>query len=1108
MEVGAYNLVEVVGRGGMAHVWRATTVDDDSVVALKIITATGSSNPRYRRYFDNEIGAVARLAHRGIVQVLDVGVLSVGEAEDLGHRPGSPYLAMEFVDGTTLADKRLVLSWNELYDIVLDLLDALAHAHAREVVHLDIKPANVLLRAQDGRLRPILTDFGIARIQDTLDSTDSDRVLGTPSFMAPEQILGHWRDYGPWTDLYAVGSLIWKLLTGHPPFEHETTFQVLKAKTNAPLPPLRPRVEVPDGIESWLVRMLAREPRDRFASAADAAWKLRRLGQGARVGSPPIPVDFRTGLAPPAPARGGVLVGLRVPPFVGRDIERNALWETLREVSRHGVRVTVLEGPLGAGKTRLADWLCRRAAELGVADTFIVTHGAVRTPLDGLSGVLARRFRTTSLSRADTVARIRDALAAGVTKADEGVLVDAVSLGDIALPPGPNEVGRIMTTAETSRIVGRYLARVARDRPVIVVLDDIQWGLDSVALVQTLLEVHPDAPIFVVATHRLSGEPDEASQEANASALDALASGGARTIPVGLLDLASLRELVRRLLPASPQLVERLAVDARGIPAFVIETVVDLMERGELLRSSEGWRLRDDTQPSQQTLGGLWSRRVAFVVGTDADSGWATLEAAATLGLKFDGPQWRHVCRELGFRISADLVERLLRYRIVRLDVPEDREVDAYAFVHESLRQSILEHAERRGRAAEVEAACGRMLREVYPETGDPGVLRRIGNHFVRGGCTEEALPLFAAAALRHHHRDELASARELLAYHEALSARLEAPDAEQTLRRELYALWVEERAGAALAYADVEDVLHRARALGVIDLVADAARLKAKLMRSRDIDEANVELHEVVAQLSSEAAPLTLGRVLVSIGWTCGLQGQWDEAFTNIERATALFEAHGDHHWASVCHRAIAYYLAQRGLYEQATVALREAMDCARAGGDRNELAGAYQHLGEVHRYQGHHETALDLYRRAESLFEGSDMNVAACRISRALTELSRDRDAEAGAVLDAVADDLRRFASTSTLGAFVRLARATVHARGGDWSLWLDADDVAYDARQTHWRERDLAWLFELLGDAAREQSHDERARFCYAFAESVWRGIGREQDAVQAARKQSPR
>ena len=281
MEVGAYNLVEVVGRGGMAHVWRATTVDDDSVVALKIITATGSSNPRYRRYFDNEIGAVARLAHRGIVQVLDVGVLSVGEAEDLGHRPGSPYLAMEFVDGTTLADKRLVLSWNELYDIVLDLLDALAHAHAREVVHLDIKPANVLLRAQDGRLRPILTDFGIARIQDTLDSTDSDRVLGTPSFMAPEQILGHWRDYGPWTDLYAVGSLIWKLLTGHPPFEHETTFQVLKAKTNAPLPPLRPRVEVPDGIESWLVRMLAREPRDRFASAADAALLCWR--EGARV---------------------------------------------------------------------------------------------------------------------------------------------------------------------------------------------------------------------------------------------------------------------------------------------------------------------------------------------------------------------------------------------------------------------------------------------------------------------------------------------------------------------------------------------------------------------------------------------------------------------------------------------------------------------------------------------------------------------------------------------------------------------------------------------------------------------------------------------------------
>ena len=1097
MYVGSYELLNVVGEGGMAQVWRARRLDVGDHVALKIITASGAQSPRYRRYFDNEIGAVARLSHPGIVQILDLGALTEHDADAIGFRRGTPYLAMELIEGPTLDAPGLGLDWLALRDILLELLGALAHAHARDVLHLDIKPANVLLAQIANRFAPRLTDFGIARIHDTADATDSERVVGTPLHMAPEQILGGWRDYGPPTDLYAVASLTWQLLTGRAPFLGDTTFEILKSKTERGPGSFGPSIDVPDALEAWLRRGLSRDVRDRFPTAADAAWALRRLASKTTA-TPPIPPTWTAPEPPPTVERSGALIGLRVPPFVGRTELRDTLWAKLREASQEGARGVCLYGAVGIGKTRSAEWLCCRAAELGAATCFFVTHGAVRTPLDGLSGLLARHFKTTSLDRTETVARIRDSLAQS-EPVDEAVLMDAVSLGEIALPPRSEERGHQMTVTEMARIVGRYLARVARQRPVILVLDDVQWGADSAEVARALFEANRNSPVLVVMTLAAS----------HPAALDTLLPDLAGHPAMQSLELQPLgdgaaAELVQNVLPASRALVRHVTRQCGGNPAFIIEALADLSDRGELVRTSEGWRLRDDTQPSSSSLAGLWTRRVQFVASGESRD-WIALETAAALGLKFDGPQWREACDALDATPAPELLERMIRYRIVRLDVPEDRAVDAYAFAHETLRQSILEHAESAGRRGRIERACAEMLERQFPETQDPAMLQRIATHWVNSDRAAAALPYLARAALRHHHRAELKEARALIDQHRALSATLKHVDPAQELTREVYSLWIDERHGDAIALSDVENLLARAEELDQDELYADAARLKAKLLSARGAPDAYDDLEAVAKRLSPATAPLTLARVLLTIGWGHGMEGDWERAFEQVDRAIELFEQYRDHHWASTSLRARAYLLAQRGEYEAARAALDRAMGWAREGGDRSELAGAYQHLGEIHRYAGNLEAALVEYLRAESLFSGvSEQNVLAARVNRALVEIERGQWDSARRLLDDVTEKLEQYPGAGSVNAFARLALALTAARDGDWSRWIDVEDVIYDAERRNWLERDLAWLLESMGDTACNAGHEERARICYSRAASVWEGVGRLDDAVRVQTK----
>jgi eukaryotic-like serine/threonine-protein kinase len=259
---GPFELLEHLGGGAMGEVWRATSTWSPVPVAVKLLAAKADTAAARARFHD-EARAAARLDHPNVALVLDYGV------DD-----ESPWIAMELAEAGALSTFSNRLRWVELQAAVVAVLDGLAHAHARGVVHLDIKPDNVLLsQADDGRQGWKVADFGIAASM----GEARDWVAGTPYYMAPEQWHGAWRDFGPWTDLYALGCSVWSMVMGRPPYRG-TTVKLALQHTASAAPSLRSSTVVPRGLHRWVSRLMASDIQARFASAADAARALAELG--------------------------------------------------------------------------------------------------------------------------------------------------------------------------------------------------------------------------------------------------------------------------------------------------------------------------------------------------------------------------------------------------------------------------------------------------------------------------------------------------------------------------------------------------------------------------------------------------------------------------------------------------------------------------------------------------------------------------------------------------------------------------------------------------------------------------------------------------------------
>jgi tRNA A-37 threonylcarbamoyl transferase component Bud32 len=270
--VPGYTLLEELGRGGMGVVYKARQSRLNRLVALKMIQAGRAGAADVAR-FRTEAEAIARLQHPHVVQIHEVG-----EVE------GRPFFSLEYVCGGSLANRLdgTPLPGLEAARLVETLARAIETAHQAGIIHRDLKPANVLLSA-DGQ--PKITDFGVAKkLDDAAGPTASGVIVGTPSYMAPEQAGGKIREIGPATDVYALGAILYELLTGRPPFKAATPLDtVLQVVNDEPVAPRQLQPKTPRDLETICLKCLHKEPAGRYRTAAALAEDLRRFAEGQPI---------------------------------------------------------------------------------------------------------------------------------------------------------------------------------------------------------------------------------------------------------------------------------------------------------------------------------------------------------------------------------------------------------------------------------------------------------------------------------------------------------------------------------------------------------------------------------------------------------------------------------------------------------------------------------------------------------------------------------------------------------------------------------------------------------------------------------------------------------
>ena len=289
---GSYRLEELLGRGGMGEVYSARHLRlTNRHAAVKVLPSSLANEPDFLRRFEQEAISAASLDHPNILPVWDYG-----------EQDGQPYLAMPLVSGGSLKElleTRGPLSPADAEHYLTPIADALDYAHERGIIHRDVKPANILLR-DDGR--PLLADFGIAKAIEagqTQGLTRAGTGVGTPEYMAPEQIEGRAERR---SDLYSLGVVLYEMLTGHVPYDGATPYEIAYKQIYTPLPPIRQvRADLPPAIEQVLSKALAKDPAQRYGTGADlvAAYRAARGGNAPAdtvIAPAPRPVhDQRTG---------------------------------------------------------------------------------------------------------------------------------------------------------------------------------------------------------------------------------------------------------------------------------------------------------------------------------------------------------------------------------------------------------------------------------------------------------------------------------------------------------------------------------------------------------------------------------------------------------------------------------------------------------------------------------------------------------------------------------------------------------------------------------------------------------------------------------------------
>ncbi len=834
-----YRIDAKLGEGGMGVVYKAYDALLDRPVAIKALSPQLFSDQGLKRLL-REAQSAAKLAHPGIVAIHDV--LEDGDAR---------HIVMEYVEGKTLRDL-LPMPWREAAGIMAQVFEAIEFAHAKGIIHRDLKPENIIV-TPDGRAR--VMDFGLARSEGRSRLTQTGMVVGTALYMAPEQALQGKAE--PRSDLYALGCVFYELITGQPPFAGEDPLAIITQHIN--LAPRTPQHHVPDlppALESLILKLLAKDPKERPRSAGDVARML------SMVTSRSVALADAEGVA------GQPLTDrLRRVQLVGRVDPLRRLMEHLDGLMTGTGGMVVVSGEPGIGKTRLVDEVVAAARMRGIQVLIGRCHERdIAIPYLPVADALEGFARTCPPAKWERLLQ-----AAGT----EIVVLLADQLLKHLRPETVIRPGSVATVAgqvdvRPARAVRNLLTEITQEAPALVVIDDLHWADPlSLELIHHLALYTREIPVLILGAYR------EVELE--------------RTHPLSrlLVDLHRerllVRERLRRLTPAEsgellaallegvvPEgLIDLIHEQTEGNPFFIEELVNGLVEDGRLIRSAQEKHYRLAPGMTIERLAGEVPQGIRAAIGTRLDRLDAqtqqVLGLAAVIGRHFPleilnrfgsahGLTEEGVEQALAYAQAARFVTALERRAGSRDDtagftagVPEI-EAD-YSFDHPLIHHVVYGELDRR-RRRRLHAEVGYLLEDLY--RGREGLYaERLAYHFLESDDDAKALEYSIRAGdkmLRAFYDPDMAlgyylPALEMVVGKEASLRHLGAKSPVPIRRGAVHRFTAEER-NAVVAY--LEDVLSAVRETPAAKAVAQLAnRVCVAALHMGETYNASIRLYE-----------------------------------------------------------------------------------------------------------------------------------------------------------------------------------------------------------------------------------------------------------------------
>ena len=819
---GRYLVRRPIGQGGQKKVYlaRDDRLDRDVVIALlKTDDLSSESVPRLIR----EAQAMARLgSHPNIVTVYDIG-----------DEEGRPFIVSQYVEGGSVADlltsaDKHRLPFDQAIRIASQICQALVHCHSQGIIHRDLKPGNVWL-AQDGTAK--LGDFGLAVSADFSRITLEGALVGTVVYMPPELMLGHQAE--PRSDLYSLGVMLYEVVTGRPPFMGDQFVAIISQHINSP--PVAPswhNPEVPQALETLILRLLAKSPEERPGSAAEVAKALAAIGSSA-------PTLAERAVQPDAKSLSRLAAGV----FIGREQETKELRVALHNTVSGNGHLFMLVGEPGSGKTRMTEQLATYAR---LCNAQVLTGGCY----EGEGAPAFWPWLQIVRSYAQDLGPEKLLSIMGPGAADIAQVVSEIRERLPDLPPPPT------LEPEQARFrlfdsVTTFLKNASKLQPLVIILDDLHWAdKPSLLLLQFLARELKDARILVIGTYR---DMELGRQHPLSQTLGELSRQGlsARIVLRGLTeqDVARFIEMTAGIKPTE-NLVRTVFQQTEGNPFFLNEIVRLLVVEGQLERpqvtTASGVRIPEGVR---EVIG----RRLDQL----SDECNRILTTASVIGREFSLDALEPLSDISGDQL-LELLDEAMAARVIS-EMPQA--VGQYSFVHALIRETLYDEIST-ARRVRFHRRVGEVIEKLYANSLDSH-LPELAYHFFQASPAGEGDKAIDYAIRAAKRAVGLLAYEEAAGHYERARAVIELQDeVDQEQRGEMsLALGdAHKKAGnnakAREAFLQAADI---ARKRGAPEVLARAALgMGTAMVASGKVDDIEVSiLEEALSALSEEDTAL-----------------------------------------------------------------------------------------------------------------------------------------------------------------------------------------------------------------------------------------------------------